>query len=214
MLLTLAAAAAAQSLLTTGACGGAVTLSVSALESDRAVVLIGSGPGAAVAPGTPCGDLATGLDTVRAVTVLPAADGEASVVIEGPPGGRWLQAVDPDTCSTSRVVPLCPREPALVGSFRVTDGARWDTDPPTRSCVEACALVFGGYPSEWACSTRDWEVDHLAYVDGWADDTYCTSPLPEHFKLNATYNCGFAGCSYSAYVDDHSCESVNSCFAL
>src|SRR5262245_33917267 len=92
-----------------------------------------------------------------------------------------------------------------VGSFRVLDGPEWDFDPPTYSCVEACAQVFGGAAADYSCSTSPDSLDHMAFVDGYADPMACQTPVAETFKVAANYNCGedgVAGCSYSAYVAD------------
>ena len=93
---------------------------------------------------------------------------------------------------------------ALVGSYEVHDGPLWTTDPPIYDCLEACALVFGGAAADYACSTSAASIDHQAFVSGWGDDTYCTTPVAEDFSVGTLYdNCGSIGCSYSAYVNDH-----------
>jgi cysteine-rich repeat protein len=94
---------------------------------------------------------------------------------------------------------------ALVGSFLVQDGPDWQVNPQSVSCLEACAIVFGGGASGYACSTSDSSIDHLAYLSGWGDETYCFTPAAEDYSLGTDYDCGSVGCSYSAYVDDH-CE--------
>lgn len=99
-----------------------------------------------------------------------------------------------------------------MGSYRISDGPSWIENPPTYSCLEGCAVVFGGTADDYQCSTDGAVVDNQAYVDGWGDDTYCTAPVAEDYKLGDTYDCGGAGCSYSAYVMDHSCASTNYCY--
>jgi len=103
--------------------------------------------------------------------------------------------------------------PGLIGSFQVVDGPEWTTNPPTYSCLEACAEVFGGAAGDYSCSTTSDSIDHQAYVDGWGDSQYCSTPVAEDFKLNTFYDCGDYFCSYSAYVNDHDCTAVNYCFA-
>lgn len=103
---------------------------------------------------------------------------------------------------------------ALIGRFRITDGPSWTGDPDTFTCLEACAEVFGGLSTDYACSTDGAAVDNQSFVDGWGDDTFCTSPKPETFKKNTHYDCGAVGCSYSAYVTDHGCTTFNYCFLL
>ena len=104
---------------------------------------------------------------------------------------------------------------SLVGSFTVSDGPDWGTNPPTYSCLEACAEVFGGAAGDYSCSTSDSSIDHQAFVDGWGDSQYCSTPVAETFKLNDPYDCGSTGCSYSAYVNDHGAcgSSTNYCYA-
>lgn len=101
----------------------------------------------------------------------------------------------------------------LVGSFAVDDGPVWTTNPPTYSCLEACAQVFGGVAGDYSCSTSSTAIDHQAFADGWGDNQYCSTPVAETFKVNTSYDCGSTGCSYSAYVSDHSCGAVNYCYA-
>jgi hypothetical protein len=93
-----------------------------------------------------------------------------------------------------------------VGTYVVRDGDPWDTDPPVYSCVEACALVYGGVAADWHCSTSGAVLTYTGYVCGYADFTYCTTPVAETFSFeqagNPGYNCGSVGCAYSAYVRD------------
>jgi hypothetical protein len=90
-----------------------------------------------------------------------------------------------------------------IGKFLIGDGPAWATNPPTYSCIEACALLFGGVSTDYHCSTKPMVEDFQAFVSGWGDSTYCTTPVAEDFKKSANYDCGAVGCSYSAYVADH-----------
>ncbi len=104
-----------------------------------------------------------------------------------------------------------------IGDFVINDGPPWATDPPVYNCLEACALLFGGVDVDYYCSTSPAFVDNQAYVDGWGDAQYCTSPVAEDYSLedpaNPGYDCGMGSCSYSAYVNDHNCTSINYCWA-
>src|SRR5262249_54074864 len=96
-----------------------------------------------------------------------------------------------------------------VKSYSVGNGPYWATNPPTVTCLETCALLFGGTTSDWSCSTNGSSVDHAAFVSAWG-----VSGCPvvsESYKLNSAYNCGSYGCSYSAYVQDN-CYGTNYCF--
>lgn len=101
----------------------------------------------------------------------------------------------------------------LVGSYRVDDGPSWYDNPPTYSCVEACAEVFDGVPTDYACSTSDSSINNQALVSvfGISD----CSTVAEDSKLGTDYSCGENGCAYSAYVQDNcTAESaVNYCYA-
>jgi hypothetical protein len=100
-----------------------------------------------------------------------------------------------------------------TAKFVIDDGPAWMTNPPTFNCLEACALLYGGVATDWSCSTSSVVIDHMSFVDGWGDSQYCITPVAETFKKAANYDCGAATCSYSAYVMDHSCMSINWCWA-
>ncbi len=94
-----------------------------------------------------------------------------------------------------------------IGSFMVEDGPQWGTDPPVYSCIEVCALLFGGVDTDYHCSTDKVNLDYMAFVSGWGDGQYCTPPgVAEDYSKeqagNPGYNCGFGACAYSAYVTD------------
>jgi PEP-CTERM motif len=97
-----------------------------------------------------------------------------------------------------------------VGQWFVSDGPNWTTNPVVYSGQDAAALLFGGVASDYAISTKGNNaalIDFKAFLDGWADTQYATTPASESFKLDTGgtgYNSapGF-GSSYSAYVQDH-----------
>jgi hypothetical protein len=103
-----------------------------------------------------------------------------------------------------------------IGSYFVSDGPGWATNPPVYSCLEACALVFGGVAADYHCSTSAVVEDFQAYESGWGDGLHCAVPVPEDYSKGAGgYDCGFFGCSYSAYVADHCAAPLaeNFCWA-
>ncbi|MCA9528428.1 MAG: hypothetical protein KC549_19220 [Myxococcales bacterium] len=106
----------------------------------------------------------------------------------------------------------------LVGSFRVSDGPPWP-EANAVSCVAACAQIFGGDAGGYACSTVEGEINHRAFVSGYADGQFCDGEgVADDFVLpgeGQPYDCGRLGCSYSAFVADN-CgpESVNYCFRV
>jgi MYXO-CTERM domain-containing protein len=98
-----------------------------------------------------------------------------------------------------------------VGSYQVGDGPLWFTNPQVYSAREAAALLFGGLDTDYAISTDpDTDtVNHLAWVDGWADTQYLFTPISEDFKKGNFYNENpGVGNTYSAYVGDHTDNSV------
>jgi hypothetical protein len=105
-----------------------------------------------------------------------------------------------------------------IGSYDVNTGDRWTNDPPVYSCLDACALLFGGVATDYHCSTDPTNMNQQAFLSGWGDATYCTQGRAEDFKLepggNPGYNCGVPGCAYSAYVSDNCWQglSINYCW--
>jgi cysteine-rich repeat protein len=99
-----------------------------------------------------------------------------------------------------------------VDQFNVGSGPSWGGNPPTYTCLEACALLFGGSANDYSCSTDPNSVNHKAYLSGWGDGQYCSNPQAEDWKKNNFYNCGGGGCAYSAYVSDHCANSINHCW--
>ncbi|MCY1055682.1 DUF4215 domain-containing protein [Nannocystis sp. SCPEA4] len=120
-------------------------------------------------------------------------------------------ANDNDGCNNS-----CKKVAQLVGSYDVQSGPPWGQNPPTYTCKEACALLFGGVAGQYTCSITGAAPTGQAYMSGYADAQFCFAPNSDNFKLNSFYNCGGFGCSYSAYVADN-CNtgaSINYCWKL
>jgi hypothetical protein len=104
----------------------------------------------------------------------------------------------------------------MIGSFRVTDGPLWSTPGQVSySCVEACAMLFGGTAADYGCSNVEGVLNHRAFADGWGDEQFCVGEgVADDFKapVDGPYACGQPGCSYSAFVNDHNCVGVNYCW--
>ena len=119
--------------------------------------------------------------------------------------------VNAPNCSSG----VCGAQPMYVGSFYVEDGDFWFFDPPTYTCQEACALIYGGVAASYKCSTDRNTVNRKAWASGYGDDSHCADyndPVNDDYKAGSNYDCGFIGCSYSAYVFDNCIDSVNYCF--
>ena len=106
--------------------------------------------------------------------------------------------------------------PQLVGSYAVNSGPAFAV-ATSYSCVQACALVFGGFAATYSCSTLPTSVNNVAYVDGYSDTSHCgQNPVSETFVVPANPPGGsyraYGPGAFSAYVFDHSCPAVNYCF--
>jgi hypothetical protein len=102
----------------------------------------------------------------------------------------------------------------LVGSYTLGQGQNWTNNPPTYTCQEACAVLFGGQAANYGCSTSNGGVTHTAWVDCWGDSGHCSgqSPLAENYKKNTNYNCGQLDCACSAFVSDNCAAARNYCY--
>jgi hypothetical protein len=113
-----------------------------------------------------------------------------------------------DNSAYTRIT-VCEHIPVLVGQYNVINGPAWGGNPPTYTCQEACALLFGGIASQYACSTSNANITNTANETCYAVGG-CQIKA-ENYKLSANYNCGVAGCSCSAYTQDN-CNGVNYCW--
>ncbi len=124
-------------------------------------------------------------------------------------GACGVMCMNAQTCANS----MCGGAQVLVGQFAVNAGPLWTNNPPCYTCQETCAMLFGGLPGSYSCSTVNNMINHLASVDGWGDNSHCgMNYVAETYKAGMTYNCGAQGCSYSAYVSDHGCAAINYCW--
>src|SRR5258706_1785464 len=80
---------------------------------------------------------------------------------------------------------------ALQGSFIVGDGPAVGTNPQVISCVERCAVKFGGLAADYWCSTKMSPIDRKAFVDGFGDFAHCAStPVADTYKKGTNYSFG------------------------
>ena len=133
-------------------------------------------------------------------------DGQVHAGVEDCDDGNANPA---DGCDNS-----CKKIAQLIGSYDVNSGPAWGSNPPTYTCKEACAKLYGGSFSDYACSTVGGAINGLAFLSGYADETFCTVPQDDDFKVNTSYDCGQFGCSYSAFVQDncYNGTSINYCW--
>jgi len=94
----------------------------------------------------------------------------------------------------------CQAGACVAPSFDVGSGPTWCT-ATAYSCVQTCALLFGGVAGDWACSTSSSRVDHYAWYSKLGSSEHCGptgTPLPEDFGSGGPYT----SAGYSAYVQD------------
>ena len=95
-------------------------------------------------------------------------------------------------------------------SYRVDAGPNWSTNPVTYTCQEACAIVYGGTATSYACSTASTSITHTANTSIYAVSGCAV--VADTYKKGANYNCGTPGCGQSAYVTDNCVSTSNYCF--
>jgi hypothetical protein len=104
-----------------------------------------------------------------------------------------------------------PTLAAPVGSFLVSDGPSWTEDIPTYSCLETCAMLFGGETEDYECSTDADFVDNMAWASSWGSGLHCKTSqfggpdgvaIGEDFKVGTSTDCGSDFCYISTYVGD------------
>ena len=137
-------------------------------------------------------------------TTAKCGDGQVHEGVEACDDGNANKA---DGCDNG-----CNKVAQLVGSYNVNSGPAWGANPPTYTCKETCAKLYGGVFSNYACSTIVGTINGKAFLSGYADATYCNTPQDDDFKVNMFYNCGQFGCSYSAFVADNCFNSINYCW--
>ena len=201
-----------------GACPGVLSIVGSGFTPGGSVaVLKGSGLGSDVMPAGPCAGDRTSLSGLGYVTSL-RADGAGNIrlspSISAPLCGSYVQFVDATRCALSNTDTLGDAG-GLVGSYDVDDGPEWSDSPPTYTCQEACALLFGGGAGDYACSITPDSVTGTAWLSEYGSAAYCAGgiALPHNTKVCDVHS--MSGCQ-SAYIRDN-CgggTSINYCFAM
>lgn len=146
-----------------------------------------------------------------AILISGIASGQTN--LGTPLRGRQTVGSRPSGAPISPVRGMSAPSPAVVfvGSWYVGDGPVWSSNPAVLSARDAAALFWGGSPTDYAISTvssNPAEINFMAFVDGWADDQYLSSPVSQDFKVDSGapgYNDPEGGPAYSAWVLDHSC---------
>jgi hypothetical protein len=201
-----------------GACAGtSVDVGAPELRAKRTADAAGAVTLNPTVPTLSCGRSLQGVDMTTCATTLPAqipacADNDLDGIT-----GCDGDCDDADSAVNPISVEVCgdgldndcsgtDRSCSPIGEFQVADGPIWGDDPPVASCVDTCARLFGGSRDRYHCSVDPLVLDFTAFVSGWGDGTFCTTPAAEDFSkedpYNPGYNCGSFGCAYSAYVVD------------
>jgi hypothetical protein len=120
-----------------------------------------------------------------------------------------LDCIDQD-CDGDTGDPDC--DPVYIGEFLVDDGQAWGNNPPVFTCLEVCASLFGGAPTDYACSTDQPVIDYQASSSTWGVGG--CGIVEENYSLDqgGGYDCGVASCATSAYVSDNCIGATNYCF--
>jgi hypothetical protein len=160
----------------------------------------------------------TGLDVDLAFVGLESYDyasGTAFTATFSEEGPASFTIIATDGCSIAMdtvTVDVDNDDPVSIGSFRLADAPSYYGGPPTYTCLEACALLFGGSSSDYQCSTDSVSIDNMSVHSKYGVGGCHVEP--EDYKLGTTYSS--SGHS-SAYVADN-CTSVDSdtnyCFAI
>jgi len=112
----------------------------------------------------------------------------------------------PSYPSTSSPTVLIGNNPYEVLSYEVSSGPSWESDPPTYSCVAACALLFGGSESDYQGSVESNMITTTCSISVYGEG--CDSKDNSDSRCD-TYNAD--GCA-SAYVNDECQGKTNYCF--
>jgi hypothetical protein len=117
----------------------------------------------------------------------------------GQGGDPTVSGSQQDPLAAAGVVTTAAALPAPK-SYDVGAGPDWSV-ATAYSCLQACALLFGGTSADWACSTSATEINRFAWYSKSGTSEACGptgTPLPEDYNPGGTYEAAGA----SAYVND------------
>lgn len=98
-----------------------------------------------------------------------------------------------------------------AGSFIVAHGPAASSGPRAFSCVEACAVLFGGAAAQYRGSTEAPEITGSCFYDVWAGTDGPGGVIDaDRLASCVSYN-SRAGCR-SAFVSDHGVARENFCY--
>ena len=134
------------------------------------------------------------------VVISPVVAQELSEVPEGIEEAVPMAAAEAVPVGVQAVAPP-------IGSFMVSDGPNWHHNLPTYTCLETCAMLFGGTTTDYHCSTRSDSINNLAWASSYGSARHCNVggpyggggiPVAEDYKVNNLYR----NPATSAYVGD------------
>lgn len=162
--------------------------------------------GGACVPSCGAGQLACGGGCVDPATSMQHCGASDSCDVDA--GTAGTACARGQACSGG----VCTKLDAPVGSFQVGDGPDWWNDPTLYTCVQACAVVFGGDASQYSCSTSASEDDHMAWASEFGSSEHCAggTPIAEDFVSPQYSSEG----DVSPYINDWCFDgSTNYCWA-
>lgn len=151
-------------------------------------------------------------------TTIPATTGTTGITTTvpattGTTGYTTTPASTTGTTGTTGVMPTLQPGCVYVGQFIVGDPAApvWTTHPPPYTAQEGAAILYGGSPSDYSISIRNYTVTYTGWYSG-----YCVPDCeiyPDDFKIpGLDYDCGSYNCSVSAFVKDNCYGRTNFVF--
>jgi autotransporter-associated beta strand protein len=186
------------------AVASSVTLSGSNTNSGATSIVAGT---LVASGGAAIGD--TSSVSIASGATLELANNEAIGSLAGSGAARILAnslTIGGNDASTVFSGTITDRTPSVyIGSWTVSDGPAWATNPPTYTGQEAAALLFGGSAGDYRTSTSASTITDTAWYNRYGGD-------PNYIESAANYRVDTGGPGYnaqqdtSAYVSDHTGE--------
>ncbi|MFT4622387.1 MAG: hypothetical protein ACI8PZ_001043 [Myxococcota bacterium] len=169
---SLSALAGGPMLTTSGACPGAVDVTIAGLTpSGSAAILRGTRGGSDIIPAGPCAGMESGLAGLSYITTLRDSDFDGviavSPVIPRPACGDMIQALDVATCTLTNIAPLGDAPGDCVPS-----GARVPLDTLGANTASGC---WDGNPC--AYDEYAWDSSHGQNFQAFGEEISCTGGM-------------------------------------
>jgi autotransporter-associated beta strand protein len=172
---------------------GTLTLTGGAALADASAVTVASGATLNIGFSEAIGSLA----------------GAGSVVLAG-----GALTIGTDNSSTTFSGVISGANIAYAGSWNVSSGPNWTTQPTVFSGQGAAAFLFGGVASDYQISTisnNAAQINRLVFMDGYGNTSRLTTPVSDTLFAD-TGTPGYSPGDFSAYVADHVGTYINYAF--